>query len=149
MWHGVLLACGIPVEVVHATSWKRQLNLCGAGKEGSLKLARDLFPSAEKLLQCTWSSSSAMSLSLAMFQAEERPRQGRSFAAGGVEIWIARRRRGPLSDDLRGGYDATNSARRRRSGKCACRITVALSTGFSRPVCETCVKGETFAPSSV
>ena len=92
VWHGVLLACGIPVEVVRATIWKRQLNLCGAGKEGSLKLARDLFPSAEKLLQCIWSSSCSIPFSLIMFQAEERSRQGRSFADGGVEIWTTRRR---------------------------------------------------------
>lgn len=51
VWHGVLMSYGIPVDVVHPLKWKRGLNLISKKKEGSLDLAKLLFPVAEDLFK--------------------------------------------------------------------------------------------------
>ncbi|KDD76661.1 hypothetical protein H632_c145p1 [Helicosporidium sp. ATCC 50920] len=47
---GLFRACGLPYRRVHAATWKRDLGLFGAGKEGSMLLAKKLFPQAEPML---------------------------------------------------------------------------------------------------
>lgn len=43
---GLLTSQGVPYQRVDAASWKRHLGLYRLGKEGSLALARQLFPQA-------------------------------------------------------------------------------------------------------
>lgn len=50
-WHGVLTSNGIPVEIVYPSQWKRPFNLYGKKKEGSIELAKRLFPLAEDQLR--------------------------------------------------------------------------------------------------
>lgn len=49
---GVLTSQGIPHHRVDASVWKRGLGLFRTGKDGSLALARQLFPQAEQALRC-------------------------------------------------------------------------------------------------
>lgn len=48
---GILTAQGIPYRRVEASGWKRHMGLWRLGKDGSLALARQLFPQAGHLLR--------------------------------------------------------------------------------------------------
>ncbi len=48
---GLLTAQGIRYQRVDASAWKRHLGLFRLGKDGSLSLARQLFPQAEAFLR--------------------------------------------------------------------------------------------------
>lgn len=70
LYGGLLATCftlGVPVEVVHAASWKRRMGLLGAGKKVSIKKAVKAFPALADRLKRQKDHNRAEALLLARF----------------------------------------------------------------------------------
>jgi hypothetical protein len=62
-----IMLCGIPLEIIEASSWKRHFHLAGGDKEGARQRALLMFPSAHGLLTRKRDHNIAEALLIAVF----------------------------------------------------------------------------------
>jgi hypothetical protein len=80
VWHGVLHTLGLSLEVVSGRRWKTDLQLLNKGKQGSIELARELFPQAVDMLRC-------MRLSVCVQQQQQLVDSGSDGGSRVCRLW--------------------------------------------------------------
>jgi Holliday junction resolvasome RuvABC endonuclease subunit len=64
-----IMLCGIPIEIIEASGWKRHFQLHGGDKEGARQRALLMFPSAHDLLARRRDHNRAEALLIAVFSS--------------------------------------------------------------------------------
>jgi hypothetical protein len=62
-----VMLCGVPVEIIEASAWKKYFHLHAGDKEGARQLALQRFPSAHALLARRKDHNKAEAMLIALF----------------------------------------------------------------------------------